>query len=68
MSKNEYNLKKSKSHPEWFKEYDFFDKSVYDIPETWRLKMIKKWFEEYGISYFKLLDIWDVKSIKKLIN
>ncbi|MDQ7787553.1 MAG: glycosyltransferase [Thermodesulfovibrionales bacterium] len=59
-SKDESNLGLKPSPEEWFKGYDFFDKSILDAPEVWREKQVLEWFEQYGKEYFKDLDIWDI--------
>lgn len=34
-------------------------------PNPWRLKEIKKMFDNYGIEYFEYLDIWHIEKLKK---
>ncbi len=58
-SKDETNLHCERSNPEWFK-YSFFDATAYMKQEGWRKKQILEWFQQYGISYFVNLDIWDI--------
>lgn len=38
------------------------------IQNYWRIDQINQWFNEYGSSYFKNLDIWHVDEIQNLIN
>lgn len=33
---------------------------------VWRIKVIEEWFDSYGPSYFKDLDIWHIKEIADL--
>jgi FkbM family methyltransferase len=58
-SKDETNIHLAPSSPQWFRHYSDFDAAVFDEPDTWRAKQIYGWFKEYGIDYFKDLDIWD---------
>jgi len=60
-SKNESGLSLQNSPYIWFEAYsDWFKPSKLAINETWRTTQIQDWFEEYGIDYFKNLDIWDI--------
>ena len=58
-TKNEVDMHLSPVDCDWI-AYDFFDTSVFFKPEVWREKQITGWFKEYGIDYFKELDIWDI--------
>jgi len=59
-SKNEENLKTSPVKKEWFRGYSNFNKDIYLLPERWRKAQILSWFDKYGKSFFKKLDIWDI--------
>ncbi len=59
-SKDEQDLQRLPSKPEWFEHYSFFDSSVYNKPDNWRKEQVNQWFNKYGKEYFKGLDIWDV--------
>lgn len=59
-TKNENNLGLQTAPTMWLNGYDFFDATIYQQPEQWRTKQILSWFDEYGIDYFKDLDIWDI--------
>lgn len=45
---------------EWYAGYDFFNPEDYTSPELWRQNQIKAWFNEYGITYFRDLNIWHI--------
>jgi glycosyltransferase involved in cell wall biosynthesis len=59
-SKNEKTLQLSPIPEQWLAGYDFYDANVFFESEVWREKQIMGWFKEYGIDYFKDLDIWDI--------
>jgi len=59
-SKDERSLALEPSKLEWFAGYDFFDSSIFDEPELWREKQVVEWFNQYGKSHFKNLDIWNI--------
>ncbi|MEN6306411.1 MAG: FkbM family methyltransferase [Anaerohalosphaeraceae bacterium] len=59
-SKDETNIHLESSNPEWFRYYSNFDTAVFGLPDHWRGEQIRGWFKEYGIEYFKGLDIWDI--------
>lgn len=44
------------SHSVWFDQYDFFDASVFDLADSWRLSQMEDWRQEFGIEYFEGLD------------
>lgn len=58
-TKDEVDMHLSPVDCDWV-AYDFFDSTVFFKPEGWREKQIVGWFKEYGIDYFKGLDIWDI--------
>lgn len=60
FAKNETGLIVTSSPQEWFDGYNFFNPNDVKTPDNWRKKMILGWFNQYGIDYFKPLDIWDV--------
>lgn len=60
ITKDESNLQLVPAPFEWFGEYGPIDWKVYTLPESWRERQIISWFREYGIDYFKDLDIWDI--------
>lgn len=60
QTKSEHNQQISQSLSVWFDQYDFFDIQSYLTPEKWRRSQVNEWFNQYGKSYFKDLDIWDV--------
>lgn len=43
---------------EWFDNYYFFDRSIFDKEEKWRKAQIKEWIAQYGADFFSDLDIW----------
>jgi len=59
-SKDEQNLCLQPSNLEWFTGYEFFDPSIFNESELWREEQIIGWFNQYGKSHFKNLDIWDI--------
>ena len=59
-SKDESNIGLQPAPSVWFANYEFFNSSVYFIPDSWRKKQVNEWFKLYGTAYFKGLDIWDV--------
>ena len=59
-SKDEANLRLADAPIEWFIGYDFFDPTIFDLPDNWRKKQLNGWFNQYGKDYFKDLDIWDI--------
>ena len=59
-SKNEKTLQLTPIPAQWVAGYDFYDPTIFSKPEVWREKQITGWFKEYGIDYFKELDIWDI--------
>ena len=44
----------------WFNAYDFFDQTVFEKPDLWRENQVLGWFEQYGKSFFKDLEIWNI--------
>lgn len=40
--------------------------SVFFEQSAWRLDQINEWFEQYGVDFFKDLEIWHVNKIKEL--
>lgn len=58
-SVNESDLALALCPQEWF-TYDFFDENVYYQPDTWREQQVEMWMREYGVEYFKDLDIWNI--------
>jgi hypothetical protein len=44
------------SPTKWFDGYDFFDASIFDLPDTWRLTQMEEWSNEHGADYFQGLD------------
>jgi hypothetical protein len=59
-SKNETDLGLMPTPSEWFANYSFFDTTIYNTIDEWRKRQVFGWFSQYGIQYFKGLDIWDV--------
>ena len=57
---DEKNLRLFKCPSNWYKGYDFFDKTIPMKDETWKEQYILQWFEQYGHDYFKGLHIWDI--------
>jgi len=45
-----------KTNPQWF-DYDFFDLTDFEKPDSWRRKQIQEWMTEYGAEYFADLSI-----------
>ncbi|MHA1795823.1 MAG: FkbM family methyltransferase, partial [Promethearchaeota archaeon] len=45
---------------EWFHQYSFFKKEIFERPDKWRKSQVLNWFEQYGKSYFYELDIWNI--------
>jgi glycosyltransferase involved in cell wall biosynthesis/predicted O-methyltransferase YrrM len=43
----------------WF-TYPFFDPAVADAPDLWRKTQIEAWLDQYGLDFFKSLDIWEI--------
>ncbi|MBC7475218.1 MAG: glycosyltransferase, partial [Candidatus Sericytochromatia bacterium] len=41
-------------------EYDFFDGSVYFLPNKFKKEQVEEWLSAYGREYFSGLDIWDI--------
>lgn len=35
---------------------------------SWHIKVIEEWFKEYGVEYFKGLQIWHVPEIRELVK
>jgi glycosyltransferase involved in cell wall biosynthesis len=60
-SKEERDLGLKPSDPAWFENYPFFDRTVFDRPDSWREEQILGWFSTYGREYFAGLDIWDLE-------
>jgi glycosyltransferase involved in cell wall biosynthesis len=58
-SKDEHGLRMSAVPLEWFAGYSFFDRAPYEGGENWYKKQVLGWFDEYGMDYFKDIDIWD---------
>lgn len=58
-TKDETTLKCWPCRDEWF-AYSFYNPTVINHSEEWREQQILSWFDKYGGSYFKDLDIWDV--------
>lgn len=58
----------TKAPDEWYK--DVILPSLDEIYENtrWRLDEMNNWFKEYGVDYFKDLNIWHVDEIKNLRN
>jgi len=65
-SKDEININLKPSDPDWFKYYSFFDFTIYQHDEKWRLKDINDWITKLGKEYFSGLDIWDIKFTNKI--
>lgn len=42
------------------------ENSVFFEQSAWRLDQINVWFEQYGVDFFKDLEIWHVNKIKEL--
>ena len=60
-SKNETGLSLQNSPYLWFEAYsDWFKPVKLSVKETWRTAQIQEWFEQFGVAYFKNLDIWDI--------
>lgn len=59
-SKDEANLGLTPVPKNWLKKYSFYDKSSFKIIDQTRKEEVLSWFDQYGQSYFKQLDIWDV--------
>ena len=60
-SKKEAGLRRLKAPKVWFEGYkDFFNKDIYLNIKSWQKDQVLGWFDEYGINYFKELDIWDI--------
>lgn len=53
-------VKTQKCPSHWFDGYDFFDKTTYQKLEIWRKKQIIGWINQYGQSFFKDLNIWNI--------
>jgi glycosyltransferase involved in cell wall biosynthesis len=60
-AKNEHNMILKAVPSYWLSGYSFFSTKVYDIPSIWREKQVLEWFGQYGVNYFKDLDIWDIQ-------
>lgn len=60
QTKDENNLSLQPAPDYWFNGYDFFCPELFSIPEQWRKKQVRQWFDHYGIEYFKKLDIWHI--------
>jgi glycosyltransferase involved in cell wall biosynthesis len=59
-TKSEKGLGAKPSHEDWFAGYDVFDPSVYARPSTWYEEHVLRMIDEYSLSFFKDLDIWNV--------
>ena len=59
-SKDERGLRLRIAPLEWLTGYPFFDVTMVNESESWREKQIHQWFNQYGQSHFKNLDIWDL--------
>ena len=59
-SKDETDLGLREAPFKWFCDYEFFDASVFALPDQWRRQQILAWFGQYGQDYFRELDIWDI--------
>jgi len=57
---NEKNLGLKAASSFWFKGYNFFNPTVFNIPDSWRKKQVLQWFKEYGQDHFAGLDIWNI--------
>jgi hypothetical protein len=61
------NVVTTKAPDEWYRDVILPDlKNVYNNI-NWRTTQIKNWFDEYGVDYFKDLNIWHVKEIRDLL-
>lgn len=52
----------------WYSGYNFFNGQAYTEPFVSKIEEIKRWFDCYGIDYFKELDIWSVEAVQKIIE
>lgn len=59
-SKKEQTIRTLQSPHQWFANYTFFDPTIYQAPELWREHQVLSWFDQYGITFFEELDIWDI--------
>lgn len=55
-SVDETDLGLSASSTDWFEGYDFFDPTIFDLPDTWRLSQMEEWGQAHGADYFDGLD------------
>lgn len=60
LSKNEEGLGTKPSPRKWFSGYKTFDPGAYAQPNTWYEEHVLEMFDQYSLSYFENLDIWDV--------
>lgn len=44
----------------WYAGYPFLDPSIFQVPDGWRKRQVRGWFEQYGREFFRDLQIWDV--------
>ena len=51
----------------WY-AYDFFDGECFTALNTKKLEEIERWFNEYGVDYFKELDMWNIQHVQELCN
>lgn len=55
-SVDEDGLKLSGVPKSWFEGYTFFDSTIFDIPDSWRLVQMGEWQKEFGENFFDGLD------------
>lgn len=51
-SVDESGLELAATPASWFDGYAFFDETVFDIPDNWRLVQMLEWQEQYGEDFF----------------
>jgi hypothetical protein len=56
----------SKVKKNWMDLNSLPENSVFFEQSAWRLDQINVWFEQYGVDFFKDLEIWHVNKIKEL--
>jgi hypothetical protein len=65
LTKDESGIMLTESPNDWFAGYDYFNPSIYDEENSWYEEQVLKWFEQYGMEYFKDLDIWDIDWVQR---
>ena len=61
------NVVTTKAPDEWYSNVILPDLNNVYNNINWRITQIKNWFDEYGVDYFKDLNIWHVKEIRDLL-